>query len=54
MYHEWKQTVYTTVVGKQDGRRSCGRPKRGGKDRDIPVEMYMKNITFENDLNLFS
>jgi len=42
------------LAGKQDGKRSCGRPKRGGKYRDIPVEMYVEKITFENGLNLFS
>ena len=25
MYHAWRQTVYTTLVGKQNGKRSCGR-----------------------------
>ena len=54
MYHAWRQSVYTALVGKQDGKRSCGRPKHGGEDRDILVQMCTEKIAFENGLNLYS
>jgi hypothetical protein len=32
MWHAWERKVYTVLVGKPEGKRPLGRPRRRWKD----------------------
>jgi hypothetical protein len=41
MWHAWERNVYRVLMGKPEGKRTLGRPRRRWKDR---ITMDLKKI----------